>query len=270
MAQKLCDYTVVEAGFGSDLGAEKFVDIVSRVGEFNIDASVLVATIRALKFHGGAPKKDPQAGNIEQLKEGLLNLSKHLENLHTFRIPPVVALNVFEGDTDEEIRIVKDFCKGHDAECAEVQAFATGAEGAVELAELVCQAIDKGVCCVTPVYDMEDDLVVKVEKVATRIYGAARVVYTPKADKDIKRIQQLGFGNLPVCIAKTNMSLSDNPALLGRPENFKITISKINISAGAGFLVPLTGEVMLMPGLSKIPNATRIDIDEQGRVTGLS
>ncbi|UCC12454.1 MAG: formate--tetrahydrofolate ligase [candidate division WOR-3 bacterium] len=270
MAQKLCDYTVVEAGFGSDLGAEKFVDIVSRVGEFNIDASVLVATIRALKFHGGAPKKDPRSGSIEQLKKGLMNLSKHLENLHTFRIPPVVALNVFEGDSDEEIKIVKEFCKEHDAECAEVTAFATGAEGAVELAEQVCHAIDKGVCCATPVYDLEDDLQTKIEKVATKIYGAARVVYTPKAEKDIRRIQKLGFGKLPVCIAKTNMSLSDNPALLGRPENFKITISKINISAGAGFLVPLTGEVMLMPGLSKVPNATRVDIDEQGRVTGLS
>jgi len=270
MAQKLCDYTVVEAGFGSDLGAEKFIDIVSQVGELNVDASVLVATVRALKLHGGAPQKDPKSGTTENLKKGLVNLEKHIENLNKMVIPPVVALNVFEGDTADEIRMVKDFCQHKGVGCAAVRAFEQGASGAVELAELVCKEIEKGRCCMRPVYNLEDTLEEKIEKVATEIYGASRVVYTPRAEKDIKRIRKLGYDKLPICIAKTNKSLSDNPELLGRPENFKITIRGINISAGAGFLVPLTGEVMLMPGLSKVPNAMNIDVDELGRITGLS
>lgn len=270
MAQKLCDYTVVEAGFGSDLGAEKFIDIVSQVGELNVDASVLVATVRALKLHGGAPQKDPKSGTTENLKKGLVNLEKHIENLNKMVIPPVVALNVFEGDTADEVKIVRDFCEHQGVGCAEVRAFEQGASGAVGLAELVCTEIEKGRCCMRPVYSLEDSLEEKIEKVATEIYGASRVVYTPPAEKDIKRIRKLGFDKLPVCIAKTNKSLSDNPELLGRPENFKITIRGINISAGAGFLVPLTGEVMLMPGLSKVPNALNIDVDEMGRITGLS
>jgi formate--tetrahydrofolate ligase len=270
MSQKLCDYTIVEAGFGSDLGAEKFIDIVSRVGEFNVDASVLVATIRALKYHGGAPKKNPQSGTTEQLKNGLVNLEKHIENLNTLIIPPVVALNIFEGDSEDEIKIVKEFCRAHNTECAEVRAYAQGADGAVELAELICKEIEKGKCCMRPIYDLEDPLDTKIEKVATEIYGASRVVYTPKAEKAIKRLVKLKLDKLPICIAKTNKSLSDNPELLGRPENFKITIRGINVSAGAGFLVPLTGQIMLMPGLPRTPNATRIDVDEEGRITGLS
>ncbi len=270
MAQKLCDYTIVEAGFGSDLGAEKFIDIVSQVGELNVDASVLVATIRALKLHGGAPKKDPCTGTLENLKKGLVNLEKHVENLNKMVIPPVVALNVFDGDTADEIKIVKEFCRDRQIPCAEVRAFEQGASGAVELAELVCEEIEKGRCCMRPVYNLEDTLEEKIEKVAKEIYGASRVVYTPRAEKAIKRVIKLGFDKLPVCIAKTNKSLSDNPELLGRPENFKITIRGINISAGAGFLVPLTGEVMLMPGLSKIPNAMNVDVDELGKITGLS
>ncbi len=270
MAQKLCDYTVVEAGFGSDLGAEKFVDIVSRVGEFNVDASVLVATIRALKLHGGAPIKNPKSGTRDNLKKGLANLEKHIQNLNKMVIPPVVALNVFEGDTEEEVKIVKEFCHSQQTECAEVRAFEEGASGAVELAELVCQEIKKGKCCVQPIYTLGDTLEEKIGKVASEIYGASRVVYTPKAEKDIKRIRRLKLETLPICIAKTNKSLSDNPELLGRPENFKITIRGVNMSAGAGFLVPLTGMIMLMPGLSKVPNAQKVDIDKNGRITGLS
>ncbi len=270
MAQKLCDYTIVEAGFGSDLGAEKFIDIVSQIGKFNVDASVLVATIRALKLHGGASKKDPKAGTSENLKKGLVNLEKHVENLNKMVIPPVVALNVFEGDTAGEIKIVTEFCRNRQIPCAEVRAFEQGASGAVELAELVCEEIEKGRCCMRPVYNLEDSLEEKIEKVAIEIYGASRVVYTPRAEKAIRRLRKLGFDKLPVCIAKTNKSLSDNPELLGRPENFKITIRDINISSGAGFLVPLTGEVMLMPGLSKVPNAMNVDVDELGRITGLS
>lgn len=270
MAQKLSEYAVVEAGFGSDLGAEKFVDIVSRIGDFTVSAAVLVATIRALKMHGGAPKRESQGGSTEHLRKGLANLGKHIENMNTFRMPPVVALNIFDGDSTDEITIVKEFCAAKNTPCAEVRAFEQGSDGAVELAELVCQEVEKGQCCMQPLYELDEPIERKIEQVATKIYGAARVVFTPRAEKKIKRINKLGLGKLPVCIAKTNMSLSDNSALYGRPENFKITIRGINISAGAGFLVPLTGEVMLMPGLSKIPNAERIDIDKTGRVTGLS
>ncbi|MGB3339910.1 MAG: formate--tetrahydrofolate ligase [bacterium] len=270
IAQSLSDYTVVEAGFGSDLGAEKFIDIVSRTGDFYVDASVLVATIRALKLHGGASKKDPSSGDIGQLNKGLSNLGKHIENMKKLVIPPVVALNIFEGDSEDEIKIVKEYCRSKDTECAEVRAFEQGASGAFELAEMVCQEVQKGNCCMHPIYDLEDTIEEKIEKVATNIYGAARVVYTPIAEKDIKRIRRLQFDKLPVCIAKTNMSLSDNPELYGRPENFKITIRGINVSAGAGFLVPLTGTIMLMPGLSKVPNAERVDIDGNGRITGLA
>lgn len=270
MAQKLCDYTVVEAGFASDLGAEKFIDIVTRVGQFNVDSAVLVATIRACKLHGGAPPKDLKSGTIEHLKKGLLNLDKHIENMRKFKIPTVVALNIFEGDTEDEIKVVKEFCQSKNVRSAEVRAFHQGADGAVELAHVVSETCEKEPSHMQPLYDLEDPLEKKIEKVALEIYGAARVVYIPRAEKDMKRIEKLGLQQLPVCIAKTNRSLSDDPKLLGRPENFKITIRGINISAGAGFLVPLTGEVMLMPGLSKIPNALRIDVDEIGRITGLS
>ncbi len=270
MAQKLCDYTIVEAGFGSDLGAEKFVNIVSRVGEFKVDCAVLIATIRALKLHGGAPKKDPKSGTIENLKNGLSNLEKHIENLKNFKIPVIVALNIFEGDTEDEIKIVSEFCQSNNTKSAIVRAFEQGASGAVELAELVGRITEKEKSYMRPIYDLDDTIEKKIEKVAFNIYGASRVVYTTKAERDIKRIGKLRLDKLPVCIAKTNKSLSDNPELYGRPENFKITIRGINISAGAGFLVPLTGDVMLMPGLSKIPNAQRVDVDEDGRITGLS
>ena len=270
MAQKLCDYTIVEAGFGSDLGAEKFVNIVSRVGEFKVDCAVLIATIRALKLHGGAPKKDPKSGTIENLKNGLSNLEKHIENLKNFKIPVIVALNIFEGDTEDEIKIVSEFCQSNNTKSAIVRAFEQGASGAVELAELVGRITEKEKSYMRPIYDLDDTIEKKIEKVAFNIYGASRVVYTTKAERDIKRIGKLRLDKLPVCIAKTNKSLSDNPELYGRPENFKITIRGINISAGAGFLIPLTGDVMLMPGLSKIPNAQRVDVEEDGRITGLS
>ena len=270
MAQHLSDYTIVEAGFGSDLGAEKFIDIVTRVGDVYVDASVLVATVRALKLHGGAPKKDPRSGTIDHLKKGLSNLGKHIENMDKLMIPPIVALNIFEGDTEDEIKMVKDFCHGKKTECAEVRAFEQGASGAVQLAEMVCQEVENGKCCMHPIYDLKDTIEEKIEKVAREIYGATQVVYTPKAEKNIKRIQRLKMDKLPICIAKTNMSLSDNPNLYGLPEDFKITIRGINISAGAGFLIPLTGTVMLMPGLSRISNAERVDIDDEGRITGLT
>jgi formate--tetrahydrofolate ligase len=270
LALKLSDYAVTEAGFGSDLGAEKYVDIVSRTAGYQVAASVVVATIRALKLHGGAPEKDIRSGTLENLKTGLPNLAKHVENMRKFRIPVVVALNLFEGDTEAEIQAVKEFCARQDAACAVVSSFAEGSAGAVELAEAVVRAAETERSETRPVYDLEDPIEAKIEKVAVEIYGANRVVYTPKAEKDISRIEKLGFGKLPVCIAKTNRSLSDNPALFGRPQNFKISITDINISSGAGFLVPLAGEVMLMPGLAKVPNAAKIDIDAEGKITGLS
>jgi len=270
LALKLSDYAVTEAGFGSDLGAEKYVDIVSRIAGYQVAASVVVATIRALKLHGGAPEKDIRSGTLENLKNGLPNLAKHVENMRKFRIPVVVALNHFEGDTEVEIQAVKEFCARQNAACAVVRSFAEGSAGAVELAEAVVRAAETERSETRPVYDLEDPVEAKIEKVAVEIYGANRVVYTPKAEKDIARIEKLGYGKLPVCIAKTNRSLSDNPALFGRPQNFKISITDVNISSGAGFLVPLAGEVMLMPGLAKVPNAAKIDIDAEGKITGLS
>jgi formate--tetrahydrofolate ligase len=270
MALKLSDYVVTEAGFGSDLGAEKFVDIVCRVVGFKVSAGVIVATIRALKLHGGAKEKDLKSGTIENLKNGLPNLAKHIENVKKFKIPSVVALYIFASDTKEEIELIKEFCKSQNVPCAEVHAFEQGADGGVELAETVIKVIEKEKSETRPIYDLADSIEKKIERVSFEIYGANRVVYTPKAEKDIKRIEKLGFDKLPVCIAKTNRSLSDDPTLYGRPENFKITITDINISAGAGFLVPLAGEIMLMPGLAKIPNAQRIDVDKNGKIIGLS
>lgn len=270
MALKLSDYVVTEAGFGSDLGAEKFVDIVCRAAGFKVDAGVIVATIRALKLHGGAKEKDLKSGTIDHLKRGLPNLAKHIENVKKFKIPPVVALNLFASDTKEEIEIIKDFCKSKNVPWAGINAFEKGAEGGLELAETVVKTIEQERSETRPVYDLADSIEKKIEKVAFEIYGANRVVYTPKAEKDIIRIQKLGLEKFPICIAKTNRSLSDDPALYGRPENFKITITDINISAGAGFLVPLAGEIMLMPGLARKPNAMNIDIDKNGRITGLS
>jgi formate--tetrahydrofolate ligase len=270
MALKLSDYVVTEAGFGSDLGAEKFVDIVCRTAGFKVDAGVIVATIRALKLHGGAKEKDLKSGTIEHLKNGLPNLAKHIENVKKFKISPVVALNLFSSDTKEEIEVIKEFCKSQNVPCAEISAFEKGAEGGLELAETVVKVIEQEESETRPIYDLADSIEKKIEKVAFEIYGATRIVYTPKAEKDIGRIQKLGLENLPICIAKTNRSLSDDPTLYGRPENFKITITDINISAGAGFLVPLAGEIMLMPGLAKKPNAMNIDVDKTGRITGLS
>jgi formate--tetrahydrofolate ligase len=270
MALKLSDYVVTEAGFGSDLGAEKFVDIVSRIAGYQVAAAVVVATIRALKLHGGAPEKDIRSGTLEHLRQGLPNLAKHVENVGKFGIPALVALNQFEGDTEDEIKAVTDFCARKKVACAVVRAFAEGSAGALELAEAVVRTTETERSETRPIYELEDPIETKIEKVATEIYGANRVVYTPKAEKDIARIEKLGFGKLPVCIAKTNRSLSDNPALFGRPENFKIAITDINISSGAGFLVPLAGDIMLMPGLAKTPNAEKINIDEEGKITGLS
>ena len=270
LAQRFCDYTVVEAGFGSDLGGEKFIDIVARTDDMKVDAAVIVATIRALKLHGGAPEKDLYAGTVGNLKKGLPNLGKHIENMRKFGLPPVVAINVFEGDSQEEIRIVKEYCQAQNTPAAETRVFTNGAEGALELAEVLVKVTNEQDSKMKPIYELDDTVENKIEIIAREIYGADGVNYTTRAERDIRRINKFGLDELPVCIAKTNSSLSDTPKLYGRPENFKITVSGVNISAGAGFLVPLAGDVMLMPGLPKIPNATKIDIDETGVIHGLS
>lgn len=270
LAQRLCEYTVVEAGFGSDLGGEKFIDIVSRMGNLEVDAAVIVATIRALKLHGGAPEKDIHSGTIENLRKGLPNLGKHIENMRKFGLPAVVAINVFEGDSQEEIRVVKEYCEKQKTFAAETRVFTDGADGALELAEVLDEITRTQKSQMKPIYELDDPVEKKIEVVAREIYGAAGVTYTTRAERDIRRVGKFGLDKLPVCIAKTNSSLSDDPKLYGRPENFRITITGVNVSAGAGFLVPLAGDVMLMPGLPKVPNATKIDVDEIGRIHGLS
>ncbi len=270
MALKLSDYVVTEAGFGTDLGAEKFFDIICRVGGLKVNAGVIVATIRALKLHGSADEKNLKSGTIAHLKNGLPNLKRHIENMRKFNVPVVVGLNIFTDDTREEIETVKSFCEQNHISCVELRVFTKGSEGAMELATEVVKATENSVSAQTYLYDLEDAIERKIEKVATEIYGAEKVVYTPKAEKDIKRWKKLGFDKLPICIAKTNRSLSDDPKLYGVPEKFKITIIEIKVSSGAGFLVPLAGEINLMPGLAKNPNATKIDIDEHGRIIGLS
>ncbi|MGQ9465843.1 MAG: formate--tetrahydrofolate ligase [bacterium] len=270
MALKLCEYVVTEAGFGTDLGAEKFFDIVCRIGGFKVNAAVVVATVRALKLHGGASEKDLKSGTIEHLKKGFSNLEKHIENIKMFNVPVVVGLNLFSDDTAQEIELVKSLCKEKNVVCVEVRAFDKGSEGAILLAQEVIKIAEANQEVSKPIYELEDSIEEKIEKIALNIYGAERVVYTPKAEKDISRLKRLGFDKLPVCIAKTNRSLSDDPKLYGKPEKFKLTILEVKVSAGAGFLVPLAGEIMLMPGLAKIPNATKIDIDENGNIIGLS
>jgi len=270
LALKLSDYVVTEAGFGSDLGAEKFIDIVARAAGFHVSAAVIVATIRALKLHGGAPEKNLAAGTLEHLRTGLANLGRHIANLRQFGLPVVVALNIFEADTAEEIHVIEGYCDFQAVPCAQVRGFEHGSVGALELAEKVSAAIPAEPPTVKPLYELSDSVEQKIEKVATRVYGANRVVYTPRAEKDLARITALGLNNLPICIAKTPRSLSDDPALYGAPTGFRIAVQAINISAGAGYLVPIAGDIMLMPGLAKTPNAFRIDVDEGGRITGLS
>jgi formate--tetrahydrofolate ligase len=235
-----------------------------------VDAAVIVATIRALKLHGGAPEKDIRSGTLENLKKGLPNLGKHIENMRKFGLPVVVAINVFEGDSPEEIQVVKEYCQAQNTRAAETRVFTNGADGALELAESLERVTSEQESMMKPIYDLDATVEEKIETVAREIYGADGVNYTTRAERHIRRIIKFGLDKLPVCIAKTNSSLSDTPKLYGRPENFKITVSGVNISAGAGFLVPLAGDVMLMPGLPKKPNAAKIDIDETGVIHGLS
>ncbi|MFA5712992.1 MAG: formate--tetrahydrofolate ligase [Bacteroidales bacterium] len=268
-ALSLTDYTVTEAGFGFDLGAEKFLDIKCRSANLSPNAAVLVATIRALKYHGGQPLKELQSPGVDFLKKGIENLEKHVENIKLFNLNPVVAINRFLTDTPEELEFVRNFCAERGIPVSVAEVWSKGGAGAEELAHLVVEATKE--CCpnFVPLYPLSDSVEKKIETISKKIYGAEAVDYTAKAKADLAKIKSLGLENLAICMAKTQKSLSDNPDLLGRPKDFVITVREIEIAAGAGFLVPITGEIMRMPGLPQTPSSEKIDIDNDGNITGL-
>lgn len=266
---KLADYCITEAGFGADLGAEKFFDIKCRMSGLKPDVAVLVATVRALKYNGGVPKDDIAAPDIEALKSGIVNLEKHIENIQQFGVPVVVTLNKFASDSEEELAYVKDFCIGHNCEFALSEVWEKGGEGGIELANKVIETLENKKSDFHTIYNNEASLTEKIETIAEKIYGAVGVEYDTQAAKQLKRLTELGFGSFPVCMAKTQFSFSDDPKLLGRPENFKIHVREVYVSAGAGFVVVLTGSVMTLPGLPKKPAAYGIDVDDNGVITGL-
>ena len=266
---KLADYTITEAGFGADLGAEKFFDIKCRYAGLKPDATVIVATVRALKMHGGVPKTELKTPNVEAVKKGLVNLEKHIENVKKFGVPCVVAINIFAQDTAEELEAVREYCAKLGVNVALSDVFAKGGEGGIDLAKEVIALADSGESKFAPIYPLDMSLKGKIETIAKEIYGADGVNYTKEADKALKEFEELGYGNLPICMAKTQYSFSDDPALLGRPSGFKITIRNCRIAAGAGFIVVLTGDVMTMPGLPKVPAAEKIDVTDDGVISGL-
>lgn len=269
MGLSLSDYVVTEAGFASDLGAEKFFDIKSQYGNLNPNAVVLVATIRALKYHGGVALADLDKSNPEAVKNGLANLDKHIENMQLFNFNPIVAINKFVKDSDEELQVVIEHCNTKNIKVAVVDAWEKGGDGAIELAEIVAKEADKCRVCFKPLYEFDWSIEKKIETIAKNIYGAAAVEYSLKARKQLKVIDSLELSKLPVCIAKTQKSLSDDPKLKNRPEGFVVNIRDIEIAAGAGFVIPIAGSIMRMPGLPKIPSAEKIDIDNQGNISGL-
>lgn len=269
MALKMADYVITEAGFGADLGAEKFMDIKCRMAGLKPDAVVLVATVRALKYNGGVPKNELSAENMDALHKGIVNLEKHIENLHKFGVPIVVTLNSFVTDTEAEISYIRKFCEERNCEFALSEVWEKGGEGGIPLAEKVLDTLENKKSDFHVLYENELSLKEKIETVAREIYGADGVNYTSAASKQLKKLEELGFGKLPVCMAKTQYSLSDDPTLLGRPEGFSISVREAYVSAGAGFVVVLTGAVMTMPGLPKAPAAFNIDVNEEGVITGL-
>ena len=270
LALKLSDYAVTEAGFGADLGAEKFLDIKCRLSELKPDAVVIVATVRALKYNGVVAKDKLNEENMDALKAGIVNLDKHIENMQKFGIPVVVTLNAFITDTQEEYEFIKKHCEDAGCEFALAKVWEKGGEGGLELAEKVIASIENKKAEYKPIYEDSDSLKEKIEKVAKEIYGADGVTYDDAATKELQHIEQMGFGNFPVCIAKTQYSLSDNPKLLGRPENFTINVREAYVDAGAGFVVILTGKILTMPGLPTHPAAENINYDEEsGKITGL-
>ena len=269
MGMTFSEYTVTEAGFGFDLGAEKFFDIKCMSAGLSPKAVVLTTTIRALKYHGGADLANLKEPNLATLEKGLPNLEKHLENIRQFNVTPVVAINRFSSDSDDEITMVQEKARSLGVECAVADLWAKGGEGAIELAEKVISIAESDPPMFDPMYDWSWDVKRKISTLATKIYGAEYVDYTPQAKRDLKKIAELGLEQLPVCIAKTQKSLSDNPALLGRPKDFIITVREIEIASGAGFLIPITGDIMRMPGLPAHPASENISIDNAGNITGL-
>lgn len=269
MALKMSDITITEAGFGADLGAEKFMDIKCRKAGLKPDAVVLVATVRALKYNGGVAKADLAKENLDALKKGIVNLEKHIENIQKFGVPVIVTLNSFVTDTDAENEYIRKFCEERGCEFALSEVWEHGGEGGIELAKKVLETLQTKESHFHPLYEDSLSLEEKIEKIAKEIYGARGVVYEPAAKKQLARIEELGFGDFPICMAKNQYSLSDDAKKLGRPENFDIHIREVYVSAGAGFVVALTGAVMTMPGLPKVPAANQIDVDENGKITGL-
>lgn len=268
-ALKLADYTITEAGFGADLGAEKFFDIKCRYAGLKPDAVVLVATVRALKMHGGVPKTDLATPDVEAVKRGIVNLEKHIENIKQYGLPLVVAINAFAQDTPEELDAIRSHCAAHGVNVALSEVFAKGGEGGIELAKEVVALATNGKADFKLLYGEELSLKEKIETIAKNIYGAVGVNYTKEANNALKDFEKMGYGHLPVCMAKTQYSFSDDPALLGRPEGFEITIKNCRIAAGAGFVVVLTGDIMTMPGLPKVPAAEKIDVSDDGVISGL-
>lgn len=269
MAMKLGDYAITEAGFGADLGAEKFFDIKCRYGNLEPSCVVIVATIRALKHHGGVKKEDLNTPNVEALSKGIVNLEKQIENVQKYNVPVVVAINKFVADSNEEVEFIKEFCKSKNVHVSLTEVWEKGAKGGIDLAEKVVSTIENNSSDFKVLYDVNLSIEEKVEKIAKEIYGANGVDFTGPAKKQISEIEKLGLDKLPICVAKTQNSLSDNPSLLGRPSNFNITVKEVKVSNGAGFIVVLTGTIMTMPGLPKIPAANKIDIHEDGTIEGL-
>ena len=269
LALKLSDYTITEAGFGADLGAEKFFDIKCRYGDLNPNVVVIVATCRALKLHGGVSKTELNNENLEALKLGITNLEKHLENISKFKVPAVVAINVFPSDTENELNLLKEIIENKGFKVAISNVFAKGAEGGIELANTVLDILENEKADFKPLYDLDLTIEDKIKKIAVDIYGANNVVFDKKVLKKIKEYETLGLTNLPICMAKTQYSLSDQPTLLARPENFNITINDLIVANGAGFLIAVSGSILRMPGLPKVPAACNMSIDENGIIEGL-
>ncbi|MBS4804105.1 MAG: formate--tetrahydrofolate ligase [Clostridium sp.] len=269
MALKLGDIVVTEAGFGADLGAEKFLDIKCRYGGLTPNCVVIVATVRALKNHGGVSKEELGVPNVEALENGITNLEKQIENIKKYNVPVVVAINKFVTDSDEEVNFIKDYCDKLGVKVALSDVWAKGGEGGVELGEVVCDILENEESNFKPIYEVESSIEEKINIIAKEIYGASGVVFTANAKKQITELETFGLDKLPICMAKTQYSLSDNPALKGRPENFKITVKEVRVSNGAGFIVALNGDIMTMPGLPKVPAANRMDILDNGEILGL-
>lgn len=267
-ALKLADYVITEAGFGADLGAEKFLDIKCRLAGLKPNAIVIVATVRALKYNGGVAKQDLNTPNVEALKKGISNLEKHIENMSKYKVPVVVTVNRFVSDTEEEIEAIRQKCHELGAIFCPAEVWAKGGEGGVDLAKEIIQVLETKESGYEPLYPLTDSIEDKITKIATEIYGAKEVQFTAAAKQSMEQIRQIGLADLPICIAKTQYSLSDNPKLLGRPSDFTITVREVNVSAGAGFLVCLTGDIMTMPGLPKVPAAEAIDVVD-GEIKGL-